>query len=332
MGTLKLVFYHGLDIDAKPVDGQSSAYRPDHSPYTPIGMCLNVWLLVKYQNIYAPMLKHSISKAHLKERILAVYAPDDIYLGVGCKFVNYSRQKILCIHEKAVRHISGNEFFTGCCSYDGTATVFEKNDKLRERIEGPDTEIKGLAFLENYIALTTRGKTTWILEDFEISKILDDHIQDVKGCEFNQKKLYTWSYDGTVKIYEMFELDHSWELVQSIDLGEIVWTVLFFKGFMCVAMQNGSIAILEKRGYIWERTKTLKVSVSPVYTGSVFLDYIGVVCNRNCLLILDLNFEKVAEIPELNSGCDVFSLSYCEEKKLIVCGSEDGTLTIIKLE
>lgn len=281
--------------------------------------------------MHAPMLKYSISKTNLKERILAVYAPSDIYLGVGRKLVNYSQQKIMCIHEKAVRHVSGNELFIGCCSYDGTATVFERSGKLKERIEGPDTEIKGLAFFENYIALTTRGKTTWILEDFEISKILDDHTQDVKGCAFNQGKLYTWSYDGTVKVYEMFELDHSWELVQSIDLGEIVWTVLFFKNFMCVAMQSGQIVVLEKKRYNWEKIRVIKASVSPVYTGTVFLDYMAIVCNRNCLLVLDSGFEKVLEIPDLNDGCDIFSLSYCEEKKMIVCGSEDGTLTTIHL-
>lgn len=277
------------------------------------------------------MLRYSISKTSLKERILAVYAPDDIYLGMGCKFINYSQQKILCVHEKAVRYISGNESFVGCCSYDGTATVFEKNNRLRERVEGPDTEIKGLAFFRNYIALTTRGKTTWILEDFEISKILDDHTQDVKGCTFNEGRLYTWSYDGTVKIYEMFELDHSWELVQSIDFGEIVWTIMFFKDFLCVALQSGSVVVLEKKQHSWERAKILEVSMCPVYTGVVFLDYIGVVCNRNCLLVLDSDFEKVVEIPDLNSGCDIFSSSYCQEKKAIVCGSEDGTLTIINI-
>lgn len=278
-----------------------------------------------------PMLNYSISKTSLKERILAVYAPDDIYLGVGCKFINYSQQKILCIHEKAVRHISGNDSLIGCCSYDGTATVFGKDNKLIEKIEGPDTEIKGLAFYRNYIALTTRGRTTWILEDFEISKILEDHTQDVKGCAFNEGRLYTWSYDNTIKVYEMFQLDHSWELVQSIDLGEIVWTVMFFKGLLCIALQSGSVVVLEKKEYSWKKIKTLDVSVCPIYTGVVFLDYIGVVCNRNCLLVLNSEFEKVVEVPDLNCGCDIFSSSYCQEKRMIVCGSEDGTLTMISI-
>lgn len=275
------------------------------------------------------MLSYSIEKKYLKERILATYFPDDIYLGLGNKLVNYSKEKILCIHEKSIRNISGNENFVGCCSYDGKATVFYKNSDLKETIEGPSTEIKGLAFYQNYLALTTRGKTTWILENFEISKILEDHTQDVKGCKFYKEGLYTWSYDNSVKIYQLFDLDHSWEMTQSIECEDIVWNVIFYNDNLCITLQNGEIVIFQKSGHQWSHVKNMKLSVSPIYSGEVLNNYLGIICNRNCLLILNSNFEKVLEIPCLNDDSDIFSISFNPSQNKLVCGSENGTLSII---
>lgn len=277
------------------------------------------------------MLKYSIEKTALKERILSVYFGDDIYVGLGSKFINYSKGKILCIHEKSVRNISGNENFIGCCSYDETATVFDRNGILIDKIEGPSTEIKGIAFHENFISLTTRGKTTWILENLEISKILEDHTQDVKGCKFYEDDLYTWSYDNSLKMYQLFSLDHSWELMQSIEFEDIVWAVLFFKGLLCATLQNGKLVVFEKIDHQWIKTTEMKISLSPVYCGAVMGEYLGVVCNRNVLMILDSNFKKIAEIPDLNEGCDVFAISYNSVLNELVCGSEDGTLAIVNL-
>lgn len=48
-------------------------------------------------------------------------------------------------------------------------------------------------------------------------------------------------------------------------------------------------------------------------------------------MVLDSNFNNIAEIPNLNDGCDIFSISYSEDNKVIVCGLEDGTLTTINL-
>lgn len=273
-----------------------------------------------------------IDKNELKERILAVYCGNHIYVGLGNKLINYSKQKVMCIHEKSIRCVSGSEKFIGCSSYDGTATIFNIEDKYIDKIEGPDTEIKGISFNNNVIALTTRGKTTWILENLEISKILDDHTQDVKGCKFDKNKLYTWSYDNTIKVYELFEIDHSWELSQSIDLEDIVWNVLFYKEFMCACLNNGTVVFMKFKSGLWETFKIVPLSVTPVYTGVTFFNYVGFVCNQNSMLILNENLENVCEIADLNSGCDIFSCSFYEKENLIVLGSDNGCLTTVAVE
>lgn len=278
------------------------------------------------------MPTHEIQKYSEKEPILAVYCTETIYIGLGRKLVDFSTRKILCIHEKSIRCIAGNGEFIGCCSYDGTATILEKNGKIKEKVEGPDTEMKGLAFYENFLAVTTRGRTTWILEDFEISKILEDHTQDVKGCIFHKSRLFTWSYDNSVKIYDLFDIDHSWELSQSIELGDIVWKIIFFNGYLCATLQNGCLVILKEIGHQWVLDRTIRASITPIYSAAVFTDsthseYLGVVCNRNCLLIFNDQFEKVTEIPEMNDGSEVFSSG--SHGNVLVLGSLDGTLTKI---
>lgn len=276
--------------------------------------------------------KYEIKKTNLNERILAVSVINNyIYLGIGNKFINYTKNKVLCNHEKSIRAISGNNEFLGCCSYDGTATVFNTNEDFIDKIEGPDTEIKGIGFHSNFIALTTRGKTTWILEDLEISKILEDHVQDVKGCIFENEKLYTWSYDGTIKIYELFDIDHSWELTQSLDLNDIIWSIHFFNEFLIATVQNGKLFIFAKNNNIWCLYREISVSVTPVYAGCVIDEYFGVVCNRNCIMLLDKNFNNILEVPDINDGFDVFAMSFDKVNNMLICGSEDGTLSTITL-
>lgn len=127
-----------------------------------------------------------IQQHKLDERILAVYSGTEIYVGHGKKLLNFTRNEILYNHEKSIRSISGNNKYVGSASYDGTAAVFTKeSNKLVDRIEGPDTEIKSIVFWNDFIAIATRGKTVWILENLEISKILEEHTQDVKGCCFH---------------------------------------------------------------------------------------------------------------------------------------------------
>lgn len=269
-------------------------------------------------------------------RILAVYADRDLYVGALNTLTNFSTGKVLCRHEKSVRCISGNDEYVGCCSYDGTATVLtaEKNEHV-ERIEGPDTEMKGIAFCGGLIAIATRGKTVWILEDMEVSKILDDHTQDVKGCRWFEKRLYSWSYDNTVNVYEMFEVEHSWELMQSIDLGDIVWNVVFYDGLMCAVLQNGSVVSFEMHDSQWVKRKGVAASAYPITSCCVAGRYLAVVCNRDCLVLLSRELEVEGAIVLRDDGssnrADILCCCFWESEGAVVCGSEDGTLYKVKI-
>lgn len=273
------------------------------------------------------MVSYKIEKTNLNKKILAICCTDNIYIGLDNQFLNYSTQKLLCVHEKCIRSISFNSAFIGCCSYDSTVTVFDREERYKEKIEGPDTEIKGIAFHENFLAITTRGKTTWILENFEISEILEDHVQDVKGCCFHKGRLYTWSYDGTIKVYDLFEIDHTWKLSQSIDIGDIIWSVVFFNEYLCATLQNGNLAVFELKLGMWVIYKNVKASITPIYCATIANDVLCIVCNRNCLLLLNADFQNVGEVSNLNNGCDIFSCDFFKPENSVLLGSEDGTLT-----
>lgn len=277
-------------------------------------------------------MNYEVEKDKMSEKILAVCCTDKIYIGLGNKLFDYTTKQTLCQHEKSIRCISFNDEFLGCCSYDGSASIFCRDGQFKERIEGPDTEIKGIAFDRNFIALTTRGKTTWVLEDFEISKILEDHTQDVKGCCFASSRLYTWSYDGSIKVYNLFDIGHSWELTQSIDLGSIVWSVVFFADYMCATLHNGDLAFLKLKNGLWVEQRRIRASITPIYCATVAHERLAVVCNRNCVVLFDKDLNKQAEISDLNDGFDIFCCGFYEPENILVLGSEDGTLTKVKLD
>lgn len=266
-------------------------------------------------------------------KIMALYALDRVYVGVANKMMDFSNGKILCRHEKSIRYISGNNTYIGCCSYDGKATVIDSMmDNLIEVIEGPDTEIKGIAFNDDLIALSTRGRTVWILEDFEISKILDDHLQDVKGCCFFNKRLYSWSYDNTIKMYELFIDEHSWELIQSVDLGDIVWSVIFYNDWMCALLQSGELVGFKMKGGIWTKEKTVKLSAYPIFTGCICREHLYIVCNRNVPVKLNKDLEVIHEHDPLSDGFDILCSCFSEKFKSIFFGCENGVLYQMKIE
>lgn len=298
-----------------------------------------------------------------KQRILAVYANESVYVGRGREFVNLSTGQTLCTHDKSVRNASGCSRFIGCCSYDGTACVFDRaTDRLIERIEGPETEIKCIAFegSGDTIAISTRGKTVWILDNMEISRILEEHTQDVKGVAFYEGRLYSWSYDNTVKMFGYFEDDSSWELLQSIELDDIVWKVLLFGDRLCALTQSGRLAVLEMVNNQWKQTDGMALSVYPIVTACVAGDSLAVICNRNWLVLLDGQFrvtqevelardvtgvEGEAAVEDVRSGAstaqpdgrrakstaDVLCCCYSEQLGEIVCGAEDGMLYRVSL-
>ncbi|KAI4291984.1 cytosolic iron-sulfur protein assembly protein CIAO1 [Pancytospora philotis] len=290
------------------------------------------------------MARMEIEAREIGEPVLAVYASDDLYIAAGSKFMNHSTGALLKTHEKSVRCISGNDAYVGCSSYDGTATVFTEKQSAPgasyntfvETIEGPDTEIKGLAFCDSYIAISTRGKTVWLLEDFEISKILEDHTQDVKGCRFHEGRLYSWSYDNTVNMYEVFVMDHSWELMQTIVFASIVWGVVIIAGRMYVATHDGQITQLEMRDGQWRRIKHVLASAYPVMCCCEADGYLAAVCNKSVLCLFDADLNLVAQelLPLGASGKagDVFSMCYWAKNNAVVCGSDSGVLYIARIE
>lgn len=268
-----------------------------------------------------------------ENRILAVSASDDLLLGSGKDLIEFKTRKILCTHEKSIRFISRNEKYIGCTSYDGTATILNSvNKEIIDKVEGPETEIKCIDFHKNLTAISTRGKTVWILENFEISKIIDDHTQDVKGCKFEKGRLYSWSYDNTIKMYEVFIEDHSWELYQSIELEDIIWTVVFYEDKMVATLQNGDLVIFSMRSGFWIKEKSLKASVYPIFTACLIENYLAVICNRSCLVLFNKNFEKILELDPLCNDSDILSCSYSKKEQVLYCGGENGILYEIKLE
>lgn len=274
----------------------------------------------------------NLEEHKMNGRILAVYADDDLYVGCSNRFINFTKGRVLCTHEKSVRSVSGNGRYVGCSSYDGAGTVFSRaENRLVERIEGPDTEVKGIAFDKNFVAVATRGKAVWILEDMEISKILDDHTQDVKGVCFYAGRLYSWSYDNTVKMYELFDVEHSWELMQSVDLGDIVWSVVFFDGNMCATLQSGHVVVLGMENGQWTEHRRLCASAYPIVCACVAGECLAVVCNRNCLLLLDRSFKLVSEtMLGEDDQFDIFCCCFWEKERAVVCGGENGILYIVK--
>lgn len=278
-------------------------------------------------------MKFNITTHQLDGRVLSIHAPDELYVGAGNAFINFSRNTTLHVHSKSVRAIAATDKQVGCGSYDGTAVVFSRpENKLIETIEGPDTEIKGIAFHENKMALCTRGKTVWVLEDLEISKILDDHSQDVKGCAFHGGRLYSWSYDNTIKMYELFELDHSWELMQSLDLNSIVWSVVFIEGCMVAATHDGCVSVFEMNYGLWVVKQTKLLSACPIMSMCVAGKHVAAICNRNCVAVFDSELNIVAE-QLLGGECpaEILSCCYWEGRNAIVGGAEDGKLYIAEI-
>lgn len=257
--------------------------------------------------------------------ILALCANNNnLYVGLGNQLINLTTGQVCATHSKSIRTISASCNFVVCGSYDGNGTILSADDTFIDKIEGVLTEIKGIAICDEMIAIATRGRSVWILEQLEVSKILDDHIQDVKGCAFYNNKLFTWSYDQTIKIYEQFIIDNSWELIQSIDLCDTIWDVKFMDERIYAVLQNGFIVLLELSGCLFYETKRTEISAYPVRCISIVNNMIITICNRNCIAVLNDNLELINETDSINEYGDIFAMIYFESDKSIVCGGEDG--------
>lgn len=294
---------------------------------------------------------------------------------------------IIATHSKSIRAAAFARGIAVCGSYDGEASlVHAATNNIVEHVEGVDTEIKGVALDAQWLAVATRGKTVWILESvkqpadgagtvesnegcaepFEISKILEDHTQDVKGCCFYDSRLYSWSYDSTIKVYELFPVSGAWELVQSIELGSTVWTVCFFEGRLCAGLQSGEVAVLVRENRLWvevlvdaedggslERLEEageetgedtceeaeessgvigrLRLSVTPVFALCCVGPLLGAVCNRSCLVLLDSQLQIVWESGPVVSGW-LYTCCFWPATRELVAGGDSGEVVLVKCE
>lgn len=101
---------------------------------------------------------------------------------------------------------------------------------------------------------------------------------------------------NTIKVFGLFDIEHSWELMQSIDLGSIIWTVTFFHVKMCAILQNGDLVFLMMKSNQWIQIERMHLSAYPIMCSCVVAELLAVVVNRNCLVLLDEGSNIVSEV------------------------------------
>lgn len=280
-------------------------------------------------------MKLEIDKYKTDEKLFSIHISKNIYTGGSSgQLKDVTNNKILYKHSKSITCISSTLKYLASSSYDCTVSVF-KDNLLEDVIEGPDTEIKGISFdsTNKWLALATRGKSVWICsikEYIEIDKILEDHTEDVKGCIFYLDMLFSYGYDNSIKVYQFFEEDLSWEIVQSIEEEYTIWKVIFIEDRMYSCNDNGELNmyILEKG---WNLKKKIKISVLPIMALSNFQDNF-LCCTINIGNLVFLNKDLEILHTEENVHDDIINCIHWSEKdKLLGTCSDDQTYSIIKL-
>ncbi|CAD27120.1 hypothetical protein [Encephalitozoon cuniculi GB-M1] len=279
-------------------------------------------------------MKYRITSKKLGEKILAVHAGKSIYTGGTSRMlVNQDTGEVMCRCKKSVRSIASHGRYVCCGSYDCTAVLFH-DGKVVDVIEGPDTEVKCVAFSEDgrYLAMATRGRSVWVVKidgEIEIDGVIEDHLHDVKGCIFHGGLLFTYGYDNTVKVYDRFDYDDSWELVQSIDERSTVWCVIFHNGRMVCTTEEGTVSIYALRSG-WTLEMSRKLSVLPIYSICSVGENMAYVLNRSSIGIVDSNLNLVMSIENVHED-SINSIVYDEGRNRIVSGGDDGILNTIEL-
>lgn len=281
-------------------------------------------------------MAYEICEIETGERVLAVATtPTAILFGGSLGQLRMradDSESILWQHRKSVRSVavSGNLF--GCASYDCTAAIF-KDGVLFDTVEGPETEIKCLCFSEDnrFVAMSTRGRTVWVCRigrEIEVDAVLEDHLHDVKGVVFRDGCLYSFGYDNTIKVYERLDLDESWELVQSIEEKNTVWSLGFHSNFMVSCSEDGWIRVY---GFTheWALCRAIEASVYPIYSMAVFDGLIAYVLNRDSIGILNMELEEVVVIERIG---EINHMHFCADRGALVCGMEGGAIKIVKLD
>lgn len=231
--------------------------------------------------------------------------------------------------KKSIRSVIVNNNFFACASYDGTGIVF-KDDKFFDIIEGPETEIKGIAFSDDnsLIAAATRGKNVWLFnvtDEIALECTFEDHTQDVKGVKFINDRLFTYSYDRSIKVYE--KEDDSWDMIKNVDDHECtVWDVKLVGDNILACDNHGYIYFYEPE-YMRRRAK-VRCSRYPIYSMCRIDDeHFAFVLNRNRICVMDLD-TKVVQIISDKHLLEINALDYNEETKMLVSVCDGGLVNI----
>lgn len=307
------------------------------------GECLSLKISEKCKNIFIGSSNKTYSK-----------------ISFSNNFPLNPKIEILNDFNKSVKNVVysflNNIEYYGCVSYDGTGIIYKNGIKF-DSIEGPETEIKHISFneLNNLIAISTRGKTVWILnineDSLEINSILDDHSQDVKGAKFFNNQLFTFGYDETIKIYSFIKgYDNSLILTNNISLKSLeiknneknnekdlifnnftVWDLLFFNNFIIAAV-NTEIFIFDLEMNLKYKER---VSDYPIYqlvklNESKFI----LIFNENNLKWIEINNNfKIKSTGIFKNIClRINSIDYNNDLNILVVGGEDNYLKILKLD
>ncbi|AFN83704.1 hypothetical protein EROM_090880 [Encephalitozoon romaleae SJ-2008] len=278
-------------------------------------------------------MRYRVTSKRLNEKILAVHSNGAVYTGGTSRtLTNQDTGEVMCKTQKSIRSIASHGKYMCCGSYDCTAVLFCDGNVV-DVIEGPDTEVKCVAFSEDgkYLAMATRGKSVWVVRidgEIEIDEIIEDHLHDVKGCIFHGGFLFTYGYDNTVKVYDRFDYDDSWELVQSIDEGSTVWCVIFHEGRMICTTEEGMVnSYILRNG--WELEISKRLSMFPIYSVCSVGRHMAYTLNRSSIGIIDTDLSIVTSIENVHEDF-INGIAYDAGKDRIISGGDDGILNIIE--
>ena len=209
-----------------------------------------------------------------------------------------------------------------------------KDGEFLDTIEGPETEIKCICLSEDnsFLAMSTRGRTVWICKirdsEIEVDAVLEDHLHDVKGVKFHRDRLYSFGYDNTIKVYERFNLDESWDMIQSLEEDSTVWNVEFSEELMVSCNEDGRVR-LYVFSWEWTLARVLDASVYPIYSVVFAGGCICYILNRSNVAVLDVDLRVLGTV---SLSCEINCLYFCKHRNALLCGLDSGTIEVVEID